>query len=895
MGAEWPLIGRDEELSAITKAFRRRGDPRGAVLTGAAGVGKTRLAREVGRRAEAQGRRAHWIIATESSRQLPLGAFALAVGDVGDDPVRVLQRAAEALLSDAGDLKPVIVVDDAHLLDEVSASLVQQLVAHRGVIMILTVRSGAPVPDAVASLWKDRYLDRLDLHEFSLEQTSSLLAAALGGRVSPSICSQLHELSSGNALFLRQIVAAELASGQLQRNQGRWQWRGQLAGSTALTDLVRSRLDGASAEVGEVVDVLALGGVLDRHTVAGLLSPGALEDAESFGLVRVGDETSDDLVRLEHPLYGAVRLAGMGLVRARRLRGAIADALQTVPDPTDAVLLRRALLVVESDLPDDPELLTGGAQAALRRSDLSLARRLAEAAIDAGGEFEAQLTLSYALGFGLDPQAADEVLLRLAQSAGDDLQLRLRAFLPRAGHLYFEQGRTAEAQRLLDQARQEFTIDALQPFFDALGSVFLAMSGKARQALAMADNALTGDSLPPLMAVCAYWARVSACTALGRTDELGDAETRAHETAAASYESCMPRLGFAEQHLRALDHAGRIREAVELTRRLCPEVASTPILGPMLVCLESATALACGHPRTARETARRSTEELQGINSAGCLYIAYMLQAISSAMTDDAKSARAAAEAMDRERHPGYTVVEPDRMLAWAWVEAAEGATSIAIDRARAAAAWAADRDHWGSEAYALAVATRFGDRETADRLTELAALVDGPRVAAAAQQARGLFANDGQALIDASQEFKDMGDLLSAADAAAQAIACFTAQGDRTRAYAAIARANQLQRECEGARTPALVAGLEPLPLTVREREIVALAASGLTNREIAARLVVSVRTVEGHLYRAGTKLGNSNRRNHGTASTATSATSPISGAPQYPSQGGSPTPMRR
>nr|MBA3338875.1 response regulator transcription factor [Geodermatophilaceae bacterium] len=47
--------------------------------------------------------------------------------------------------------------------------------------------------------------------------------------------------------------------------------------------------------------------------------------------------------------------------------------------------------------------------------------------------------------------------------------------------------------------------------------------------------------------------------------------------------------------------------------------------------------------------------------------------------------------------------------------------------------------------------------------------------------------------------------------------------------------------------------------PLTHREREIVTLAASGLANREIAQRLVVSVRTVENH--RASTKLGTTDR----------------------------------
>ncbi|MGH3512050.1 MAG: response regulator transcription factor [Pseudonocardiaceae bacterium] len=65
----------------------------------------------------------------------------------------------------------------------------------------------------------------------------------------------------------------------------------------------------------------------------------------------------------------------------------------------------------------------------------------------------------------------------------------------------------------------------------------------------------------------------------------------------------------------------------------------------------------------------------------------------------------------------------------------------------------------------------------------------------------------------------------------------------------------------CEDARTPALAALAAPLPLTQREREIVTLAAGGLSNRLIAERLTLSVRTVEGHLYRACSKLGASNR----------------------------------
>ncbi|EFL42858.1 response regulator transcription factor, partial [Streptomyces griseoflavus] len=74
-------------------------------------------------------------------------------------------------------------------------------------------------------------------------------------------------------------------------------------------------------------------------------------------------------------------------------------------------------------------------------------------------------------------------------------------------------------------------------------------------------------------------------------------------------------------------------------------------------------------------------------------------------------------------------------------------------------------------------------------------------------------------------------------------------ARTSRTRAIA-------LARRCEDARTPAL-AGLVLGELTSRQRQIVTLAAQGLSNRQIAERLTLSVRTVGNHLYGAYTRLG--------------------------------------
>jgi DNA-binding CsgD family transcriptional regulator len=52
------------------------------------------------------------------------------------------------------------------------------------------------------------------------------------------------------------------------------------------------------------------------------------------------------------------------------------------------------------------------------------------------------------------------------------------------------------------------------------------------------------------------------------------------------------------------------------------------------------------------------------------------------------------------------------------------------------------------------------------------------------------------------------------------------------------------------------------PIPLTKREREIVWLLREGLSTRDVAERLTLSVRTVEGHLQRAMTKTGTASRQ---------------------------------
>lgn len=96
MDVTWPLVGRREELALVAKALGAAGVS-GVVLAGAAGVGKTRLAREALTAAEAKGWVVRWAVATEAAASIPFGALAPllpAVDEAGTDRLELYRRAA---------------------------------------------------------------------------------------------------------------------------------------------------------------------------------------------------------------------------------------------------------------------------------------------------------------------------------------------------------------------------------------------------------------------------------------------------------------------------------------------------------------------------------------------------------------------------------------------------------------------------------------------------------------------------------------------------------------------------------------------------------------------------------------------------------------------------------
>ncbi|GLX10729.1 helix-turn-helix transcriptional regulator [Microbispora sp. NBRC 16548] len=295
----WPFCGRAEELETVRTAVR--GVRRGVVVAGEAGVGRSRLA------AEAVAGLAHvWVTGTRGGATLRFGAFAhLLPGSAADS----LSRAVEALR-----WVRVLVVDDAHLLDDASAALVHHLAAHDRVRLLVTVRAGDPAPEAVTALWRRQVLPRLDLTPLSGHRTGELLASVLGAHVEELTVRRFHRICGGDLRLLRELVAATREASALDRVHGVWRWRGEVPVTATVRELV-------SAAVGEVDD--AERETLELVAFAEPLAAGAaavpvLERLEARGLVVIDDDLR---VRLAHPLFGATLRAGVGRLRARRLSG----------------------------------------------------------------------------------------------------------------------------------------------------------------------------------------------------------------------------------------------------------------------------------------------------------------------------------------------------------------------------------------------------------------------------------------------------------------------------------------------------------------------------------------------------------------------------------------------
>lgn len=852
----WPLTGRSREQRLIEAAIFDS-DSSGIVVCGAAGVGKSRITREALDSAASAGCEVRWIAGTSSARSIPLGALSLWMESAGDDNLELVRGAIASLTSAQPGKSVVLGVDDVALLDNLSTFVVYQIIQRRAAKVVLTIREGESIPTGVRELWDVGQLDRLDLQPLSRTDTTALISAALAGPVDPEAAERLWTLTGGNPLYLRNIVEQEVADERLTLQDDLWRWLGEPVLPPSLIELVEGRIGALPSSVSDVIDALAVGEPIELGALSRITDAAAIEQADTRGLIAVEQVGDRVVARLAHPLYGQLRRNRAAATRLRRLRGLIAAELAAPDDGDDmTVVVRRATLSLDSDLEPDPDLLIRAARGAVWLWELSLADRLAAAASLAGSATDANLIRAYALSCTGRGQEAEALLAGIqAETLADEAAGRV-AFL-RATNRMFTLGDPAGAKALIDAAASRTTGPQARGCVDAFMTVYWAAMGRPLAAVESSAN-FSWPGLTDLVAQrVTAWALAIAFGELGRADQAAAAAAAGYPVPIRSF------VIITDAHIGALLLSGQMVAAdgpaqTVRQRQIAFRAFYSFHVGSLAM---GRVALASGRLPEAISLLTEAVETVEvSADSIGWGYRCQIALTTALAMHGSINEAATRLVTLEKQRHPSWRYLDYEYAIAKAWVVAGQGAVSEATAILLAVAETARGNGQFAPEVLCLQTAAQFGARACGPRLRELEAIVEGPRVGIAARFAEALHDGDGDKLGSVSAKFEEMGDLVAAVDAAASAAIAYRHKDLRGSALGCATKAEALAEQW-GVRTPTLRRAVERLPFTDREREIVMMIGEGLSNRDIAKRLTLSVRTVESHIYKSMAKTGTTNR----------------------------------
>lgn len=908
---------RSEADAALERA--RSGSGSILVIEGPAGIGKTALAREVRRRAEEARVRTLWARGGELERDFPygvvrqllepvvrgagspddegvldgaarfaapaLGLAAPEAGPTGPDLTPSILHGLYWLVSNLTEAGPLLVaVDDAHWADRASLAFFHYLgrrIEELPVCLLLTERrpeAGIDEP-ALSRILAEPTARVLRPAPLSPTGVAALVAEALGRPAAEEFCAACHATTGGNPFLLRELLREIEAEG-IAPDAGEATAIERLAPDTVSRSVLLrlSRLPLPAQQLARAVAVLGGGADLPVAAAVGELDPeDAAEAADTLASAGILAPTRP--LEFLHPLLRQAVDAELGAGERATAHRRAAAALADAGAPTSKL----ALHLLAADPAEQPwavaalraaaeDALAEGAPA--RAAEL-LRRALAEPPDDAdrldvmvalgraqarAGDPEAMDTLTAAMSLGGDPHARAEVALDLATAlavAGDmaqavsvlrnvdthgldaDLALRIESALVSATlgdpDADVQDAAGAKLFELLPQADPPRPASARLLSVGSLGALVLGMPTPV--VADMARKAFAGGVVHE-----EGYEFTHAAAALIATDRFDEA-SRAFDEALAEAR----RLGSPALFAMASAHRGRLRYRL-------------------------------GQLRDAEHDCRASVELVleHGWEPRLELSSAWLADTLVE------QGELAEADTVLARVGPPWTFGRPSppflisrgqlRALQGRLAEAAEDLRSIpglrAAGRSPSLSAW--------RSALAL-VLVRLGETDEARRLAEeeleMARAQGAPRAIGAALRALGLVVG-GEAGLEhlraAVQVLETSPALLERARALSEFGAALRRQSQRREAREQLRAALDLAVRCganllaERTREELLAAGARPRrvavtgvdALTASERRVAQLAADGLSNKEIAQALFVSVRTVTTHLTHTYEKL---------------------------------------
>ena len=340
------IVGREHELDELRSFLSRAGGASTLVVHGEAGAGKTTLWLAGAELAEGDG----WIALrsrpAEAEATLALAGIADLLEAVLDTVLAALpepqrQALATALLLEPGEApgeravaaafltalrtlaergRVLVAVDDVQWLDAASTGVLLYALRRigderiRGLLAHRVFPGDDPVPRLRTALAPSA-VDELAVGPLSLGAIHALLRSKLGFSPSRPLLRRIHDASGGNPFFALELGRA------LRRRGGRLDPGKPLPVPDDLTRLVEQRLADLPEKTREALVTAA---ALPRPTVDLVVeSPTTLEPAVAAQVIQVEDER----IRFAHPLFASVLYAGVSETQRRTLHSRLAEVV----------------------------------------------------------------------------------------------------------------------------------------------------------------------------------------------------------------------------------------------------------------------------------------------------------------------------------------------------------------------------------------------------------------------------------------------------------------------------------------------------------------------------------------------------------------------------------------
>ncbi|RAX47509.1 helix-turn-helix transcriptional regulator [Arthrobacter sp. AQ5-06] len=772
----------------------------------------------------------------------------------------------------------LLMMDDAHHLDEATASIVADLISAGWATVLAAGRPRPGLPQPLAQLWYDGLADRVDLRPMNREQIEEVLSHALDGTVPAGTIDTIWSASGGNPRILDALLHDAAERGELAKRNGIWMLLGALpADGPRLTEVVVKDMLRRSPEEQEVLKLVALAGPVSRKVIEDSFGAEVVRTLLDQQMIVESSGIPADL-RIWNSVFGEALRTSISVSRSLQLLETIRDQLGTAPEGCEG-RMRAVEWALECGLKiSDPELLEAAGTALVHsrnRSSRTMAAKVTDPdlvpraqAVQARALFNegdfvgaAKLLDGCWLQLGNGAWAVPVFMLRAVahQALGTPLAVFAadsRAALQGAGAMTAgpdavppdsqetpgapagpwqecllrllelgeagsHQALEAEVQELRSSRTGDATDDALRAVGLALLAHSLASAGRAVQGL---DTALMAASeLPSLQGGVFFFNEF----VLGRlvADYLAMGEWDSAERELANYAAGQPRgvayFGGSLEVLRgySLLRQGRMERAYQT---LLPAVETLRLNDPLQM-FRFGSGLAFYVAARLGDAAQACRLELdykdspQGSTGDGLLAKAY------------------AAAASEYVAHDGKGLASLHTLAT----------TPEVTTRA-------------GTLLELLALCWDLGDHSVIPLVHSLAGSVEGRWAAAMLTLAGHWESADADSIMDTAAMLEGAGFVNLAREAYARSSTVLESSGERRRARQAVALREKCDHELgERFREGHFIAAAPSVNLTRREQDIVELAVQGLTDREIAQKLMVSVRTVEGHLYRTYVKLG--------------------------------------